>query len=77
MADQQTIQQVFGIVLRSLRERKGWSQEELAFECELDRTFISMLERGVRQPTLTSIFVIAEALGVKPSRLLGKVERLL
>ena len=77
MADQQTIQQVFGIVLRSLRERKGWSQEELAFECELDRTFISMLERGVRQPTLTSIFVIAEALEVKPSRLLGKVERLL
>ena len=73
MADQQTIQQVFGIVLRSLRERKGWSQEELAFECELDRTFISMLERGVRQPTLTSIFVIAEALEVKPSRL----ERLL
>lgn len=74
MTDQQSIQEAFGDVLRELRSRKGLSQEALALDADLDRTFISMLERGVRQPTLTSIFAISQALEIKPSRLLSKVE---
>ena len=65
----------FGGILRVLREAKGLSQEQLAFECELDRTFISMLERGVRQPTLSTIFTLAGALDLKPSEMIARLER--
>lgn len=41
---------VFGSVLRELRTQVGLTQEQLGFECDLDRTFISLLERGLRQP---------------------------
>ena len=52
------------------------SQEALALICGLDRTFISLLERGQRQPTLSSIFAIADALEITPSIMLANVERL-
>lgn len=77
MEDQRSLQIKFGEVLRESRLRKSFSQEDLALICELDRTFISMLERGVRQPSLSSIFIIAEALGIKPSRLIKKLEDLI
>lgn len=66
--------EVFGNVLRELRESKQISQEKLAEYCELDRTYISLLERGLRQPTITTIFKLAKALQVKPSELIAKVE---
>jgi transcriptional regulator with XRE-family HTH domain len=65
----------FGAVLQKIRTKKGFSQERLALECELDRTFISMLERGLRQPSLTTIVKIATVLGIKPSKLLVETER--
>ena len=65
----------FGTVLRSVRHEKGLSQERLALECGLDRTFISMMERGRRQPTLSSIFSLAKALSIRPSKLLALVEK--
>ncbi len=65
----------FGEVLRKYREKVGVSQEQLALECELDRTFISLLERGLRQPSLTSIFAIAEALDIAPSKIIAATER--
>lgn len=65
----------FGKVLQSIRLKKGLSQEQLAFECELDRTYISMLERCIRQPSLTTIVKLATALGVKPSKLLLETEK--
>ena len=77
MEDQRSLQKKFGKVLKESRLRKSLSQEDLALECGLDRTFISMLERGVRQPSLSSIFIIAEALGIKPSRLVKNVEDLI
>ena len=76
MADQRSLQKKFGKVLRESRLKKSLSQEDLALECGLDRTFISMLERGLRQPSLSSIFIISEVLGIKPSRLIKKVEDL-
>jgi len=66
--------EVFGKVLRELREEKQLSQEKLAEYCELDRTYISMLERGLRQPTITTIFKLAKALNISPTALIEKVE---
>ena len=64
----------FGAAVREHRERRGLSQEELGFEAELDRTYVSGIERGVRNPTLTTIWKLAEALGATPSRLLKAAE---
>lgn len=48
-----------------LRKERGWSQEELADRAGLHRTYISGVERGVRNPTITVVARIAEALGVE------------
>ncbi|MCP5244812.1 MAG: helix-turn-helix transcriptional regulator, partial [Burkholderiales bacterium] len=63
------LHQQFGKVLRELRNRAGLSQEQLGLECNLDRTFISLLERGLRQPTLTTLFVLAQKLNVSPAEI--------
>ena len=68
------IEHAFGEVLRRLRTTSGLSQEELALRCGLDRTYISLLERGLRQPTLTTIFRIAANLQMTPSDLIKDVE---
>lgn len=59
-----TISQAFGKVLRECRMKSGISQEDLAVRADLDRTYVSMLERGVRQPTLDTVFRLANVLGV-------------
>jgi len=56
---------IFGKVLRELRTQIGFTQEQLGFECNLDRTFISLLERGLRQPTLTTLFTLSDKLMVR------------
>ena len=66
--------EVFGNVLRELRMEKNISQEKLAEFCDLDRTYISLLERGQRQPTITTIFKLAKALNISPSAMIEKVE---
>jgi transcriptional regulator with XRE-family HTH domain len=66
-------EQAFGIVLRDLRQARSLSQEALALESELDRTFISLLERGLRQPSLTTILQLAGPLGVAPEDLVAEV----
>lgn len=66
-------EQAFGIVLRELRRRRSLSQEALAQESELDRTFIWLLERGLRQPSLTTILQLAGPLGVRPEQLVADV----
>lgn len=65
---------IFGKVLRKLRVGKKLSQEKLAELCDLDRTYISLLERGLRQPTILTLFKIADALDLPPSELVKKVE---
>lgn len=69
-----TLHQAFGKSLRELRESVGISQEKLAATSGLDRTYISLLERGLRQPSLSTIFVLAKALGRSPSALISDVE---
>jgi transcriptional regulator with XRE-family HTH domain len=69
-----TIVLSFAKVLKSMRIMKKMSQEELAFRSELDRTYISMLERGVHQPTITTLFALSRALNIKPSEMINLVE---
>jgi len=66
----------FGKVIRDLRREVGLTQEQLGFEADLRRTFVSLLELGQQQPSLTTIFKIAEPLCVSPSEILIRVEGL-
>ncbi len=68
------IARAFGDAVRAAREKLGISQEELGFESELDRTYISGIERGVRNPTLKTMHRLCRALGVRPSNLLRITE---
>ncbi|AIQ64872.1 XRE family transcriptional regulator [Paenibacillus stellifer] len=67
-------EEVFGEVLRTIRKKQKMSQEKLAFQSNLDRTYISMLERGVHQPTQNSLLALAKALNMKASELVELVE---
>ena len=63
----------FGKVLRRLREEAGLTQEQLGFEADLRRTYVSILELGQQQPSLTTILKVAQALNCSPGRLLDMV----
>ncbi len=67
----------FGQILREQRAARGLSQEALALNASVDRSFVSQMERGIRQPTLTTLWKLARALSVHPSTLIARVERLL
>jgi len=71
------IAEAFGKILKEERKKAKLSQEELAFKTSLDRTYISLLERGLRQPSLTTIFEISKQLKIKPDSLIVKVEECL
>lgn len=64
----------FGRVLRRLRENAGLTQEQLGFEAELRRTYISILELGQQQPSLTTILKVAQALNCTAGKLMELVE---
>lgn len=61
--------------MKKMRVARGLTQTELATASQLDRTFISLMERGQRQPTLSTIFTLAKALRVPPADLVGQSER--
>jgi transcriptional regulator with XRE-family HTH domain len=67
----------FGDALRELREERGLSQEAAALACGLDRAHFGKLERGVKVPTLSTVWKITDAFETVPSDLLGRAERLL
>jgi len=69
-----SVSQAFGEVLRELRNQRGLSQEALSFACERHRTYVSILERGLNSPSLSTIWMLADALGVKPSEIVRRVE---
>ena len=71
------ISTVFGQVLREQRLSRELSQEELALAADVDRTFVSQMERGIRQPTITTLMKLAGALGIQPSTLIVRMEKLL
>jgi transcriptional regulator with XRE-family HTH domain len=64
----------FGNVLRRLRMDAGLTQEQLGFEADLRRTYVSILELGQQQPSLTTILKLALALKLSAQELIGMVE---
>jgi len=64
----------FGRVLRQLRKERGSTQEELGLEADLRRTYVSVLELGQQQPSLTTILKLAKALGSSGAEILRRVE---
>jgi transcriptional regulator with XRE-family HTH domain len=69
------IERIFGNVLKELRTEKKLSQEKLAEKSDLHKNYISLLETGQRQPTITTVFSLAKALGIKPEELIAKVTK--
>ena len=59
----------FGKRVAELRKNAGLSQEQFAFMCNVDRTYIGTIERGEKSPTLNTIAKIANALGISKSEL--------
>lgn len=65
-----------GRALRSFRLAVGLSQEQLGLESGVQRNFISLIETGQNQPTISTIFKLAHALNIKPSKLVAEAEKL-
>ncbi len=64
----------FGMVLRRLRQEASLTQEELGFEADLRRTYVSVLELGQQQPSLTTILKLSKALNLTASEIMAMVE---
>ena len=58
-----------GQQVRELRLRRGYSQDELAEKCGFDRTYISLIERGKRNPSFSNLVKLAHGLGISLSDL--------
>lgn len=69
-----TMEVAFGLALKAAREASRhpdrYSQEKLALDAGLDRTYISLLERGLRSPSLKTVFILAKKLNVSPIKLI-------
>lgn len=63
--------ELFGQHLVELRKAKGWSQERLALESGLARSYIGGIERGQRNLALVNICILANTLGVPPAEMLN------
>ena len=68
--------QLLGRNVRSARLARGLSQEQLAFEAEMKRSYLSELERGTRNPSVRALGRLAKALGVEPPELLRRSDQI-
>jgi len=73
--DSANISRIFGEVLRRYRSERDITQEELALQADVDRTFVYRLERGVRQPSITTLIGISRALGISAADLVRDTEK--
>lgn len=64
----------FGYLVKQRRLFLGISQEELGLRANLDRTYISGIERGIRNPSLTALVDLAQGLGISVSEMLDQLE---
>lgn len=74
VASIEAFQRKFGQIVRRRRERLALSQEELADRCGLHRTYISLLERGIKSPSLRVILLLAQGLGTPAHQLMKDAE---
>ena len=66
----------FGTVLRQKRKAAGLTQEQLSYEADIQRNYVSLIERGVHQPTIAVLFKLAGALKCTPASFISEVELL-
>jgi transcriptional regulator with XRE-family HTH domain len=71
------LQVAFGQVIRDLRLEAGLSQEALSLSCGRHRTYVSLIERGKNSASITTLWLLAAALGVQPSVVILRVEKAL
>lgn len=69
-----TIEKQLGMRIRYLRNKKHWSQEDLALEAEVNKNYLSDLERGMRNPTIRILEKIATALEISLEELFKGIE---
>ena len=74
MAEKQKVSSAFGVVLRAYRLERGFTQEQLSERVGVVHSFISSLESGKKQPSLTMAFNLAAALGIKPGEFVDAVD---
>lgn len=74
MSDQYIIKQIIGKTIKAIRIKQGLSQEDIAHECNVDRSYISMIEVGRNEPSVTKIFELCKGLKIKPSDFFKMVE---
>jgi transcriptional regulator with XRE-family HTH domain len=65
----------FGVVLRRLREEREMTQEQLAWDTEMSRVYISEIERGLREPSLGTIVRLARSLRVTAAAMIEEFEK--
>jgi transcriptional regulator with XRE-family HTH domain len=70
-------ERAFGKALREFRKAKEISQERFALDGGFDRTYISLMERGISSPTVRALFKIAQMLQVPPSEIVKRTEALM
>lgn len=70
-------EKAFGQALREIRKSRNLSQEQLALDSDFDRTYVSLLERGLKSPTVRTIVKLAATLDVPPSVMIRRMERIL
>jgi len=75
MSKRNQVLAAFGSNVRKAREAKDFTQEKLAEKADLDQTYISGIERGVRNPSVISIVRIAKALGTTVSEISKGIEK--
>lgn len=69
-----TVIEQFSLVLRQLREERGWSQEQLAERANLNRSYLGEVERGRAVPSLITVSKLAGALGIRLSSFIARCE---
>lgn len=68
------VKQIIGKTVKAIRIKQGLSQEDLAHECDVDRSYISMIEVGRNEPSVTKIFELCRGLKIKPSDFFKLIE---
>ncbi|MGK8709158.1 helix-turn-helix domain-containing protein [Metapseudomonas otitidis] len=66
----------FGKALRQKRKEVGLTQEELALQADVQRNYVSLIERGINQPTITVIFKLATSLRCSPAEIVANAEKI-
>jgi transcriptional regulator with XRE-family HTH domain len=70
-------EKAFGLALREIRKSKEISQEQLRLQAGFDRTYISLIERGIKSATIRTVVKLAGVLKVAPTKIVARMEQML